>query len=185
MNKLNLLQIYKYSSCLLFAFFLSGFLFSFQGDQWNIFFVKGHALLNDFFNISRFVADNNPYFNSICNDLDKAYLPIAYLIIKLFTFCVDYTGLDQRDCYFNSGAMIQAFLFVFLSWALFAHSLKKIGASNTLIVLASISAPAIFQYERGNLIMISVACINYYFAYYNQVGAKRYIGLSLFCLSIA
>ena len=184
LKKLSIYQLYKIASYFLFSIFIIGFLAYYHGDQWNIFFLKGQATFSDFFNIACFTSDNNPYFNDICSDSDKAYLPFSYLLVKLFTVGVDYRGMTPYGCLQNTGAMIQAILFVVVSLSAYIYSLKKLGTNNSMLVLAAISAPVIFQYERGNLIMISAACLICFLAFYNEIGYKKYIGLTLFCVSM-
>ena len=184
LRKLSIYQLYKIASYFLFSIFIIGFLAHYHGDQWSIFFLKGQATFSDFFNLSCFTADNNPYFNDVVIDRDKAYLPFSYLIIKLFSIGVDYNGMTPYGCIQSTGAMAQAVLFVLVSLGVYIYSLKKLGANNSFLILATISAPAIFQYERGNLIMLSAACLVCFLAFYNEIGYKKYIGLTLFCISM-
>ena len=156
------------------------------GAQLDIFFLKTRNLFADFFNVMIYIADKDVYFNPVNGTQEKIYLPLAYLFMRLFSGFADYSGLQLEQIYSISPAMVSFMLFTLGSIFLFFHSLNKISKINAKMALVlCLSSVFLFTIERGNLIMIAVACAFYFLAYRNSDRPwLRYLALLSLCVSV-
>lgn len=153
-----------------------------------LFFWSGDYLGNDFFNVMRYIAERDPYNNTINGVQEKLYLPLSYMLLYPFTYLVDYTQLSLEDCWINTTCLVSYACFTILSLILWALSIVKlldkykIPRSYTLLLIFT----SIFFYsiERGNLIVIAAALVNFYICYYDS-NDKIKKSFALICISIA
>jgi len=154
-----------------------------------VLFNEGKWILSDFFFTLRSLLDGDPYGNS------EIYMPLSYLILYPFSQLCDYGALTIEhdrvfltECWGIPFGMVSYMFLLLMMSLLFWHSLQKLNRKHGLINLSFLllffSSIFIFSIERGNLIILSAACVNYYFAYYDDVDKKkRYF--ALFSLVIA
>lgn len=142
----------------------------------------------DFFNVQRYIAERDPYFNEINGQSEKVYLPIAYCLLLPFNSLCDYANMSLQDCWDSNISVFSAVFFLLLSLFFLFDSLYRLNskkgwrAFNTFLLL--FSSIFLFSIERGNLIILTVAGINYFLAFYDSESIwLRRIGL--FCLCMA
>lgn len=176
-----------YVMIILIVFWMISFVLNPIGDQQNVFYAKTSDLFADFFNVLIYTSDRNPYFNEVNGFGEKGYLPLSYLIVYPFTCFTDYSKMTLKDCWQSQSAMISCVIFVFSSFAVYLHSIKvllkqkKISFWPTALIICS--SVLLFSLERGNTIILSVALLNYYLAYYNADNKYlRYFSLISLCI---
>lgn len=151
-------------------------------------FRAGEDFMADFFNVQRYIADRDPYFNEINTRSEHGYLPLSYLLLVPFNSLCDYAHMSLEDCWHSPIAVYSAIVFLIISLFFFFDSLFRLNSKkgwriyNTFLLL--FTALFLHTIERGNEIFISAACINYFLAFYNadNVWTRR---LGLFCLCFA
>ena len=154
------------------------------GSQLNVFFAKTDNFLADFFNVQLYIADWDPYHNTINGLGEKCYLPFTYLFLELFNGFFHYSGATLSDCYASSEAMVSCLFLMGFSALMLYHSLECIGQFPTrLKFVLFFSSLLLFSVERGNLIILCVALICYFIAYRNsEVRWKKYSALTALCV---
>lgn len=174
---------------LLFLYFLVFPSSILRFNQHMILYVEGHWLLSDYFLTLRSLLDGDPYGHC------EIYMPLTYLILYPFSQMEDYGSLtlDQDrvfldDCWACPWGMVSYMLLLLIMSLFFWHSLQKLNRhhylSNWSMILLFFSSIFIFSIERGNLIILSAAFVNYFFAYY-QDSDKKKVWFALFCLCMA
>lgn len=154
-----------------------------------ILFEDGRWMLSDFFFTLRSLVDGDPYGNS------EIYMPLTYLLLYPFSQLADYASLTVEhdrvylnECWGIPVGMVSYMFLLLLMSLLFWHSLQKLNRKNYLsnwsIGLLFFSSIFIFSIERGNLIILSAALVNYFFAYYKD-SDRRKVFFALFALCIA
>jgi len=153
-----------------------------------VLFRGAQDFMADFFNVQRYISENDPYFNEINGQCEKPYLPLCYLILKPFNNLCDYANMSLEDCWYSPLAEISALVFLLISLFFFFHSLSLLNSNNEWkayhILLLLFSSVFLFTIERGNLIILTVACINYFLAFYDSKNVWKY-RLGLLCLCLA
>lgn len=154
------------------------------GHQEYVFFNGGNDLFADYFNVHRFIAEQDPYFNEMVSN----YLPLSYLLLMPLNQVCDYAHMTQDDCYTCNVAVISAVVFLIISLFFFFDSLNRLSNKqgwrifNTFLLLFS----SIFLYsiERGNMVFLAAAGVNYFLVYYDAKTAwTRRFGLSCLCIA--
>ena len=154
-----------------------------------ILFNEGQWLLSDFFLTLRSLLDGDPYGNY------EIYMPLTYLVLYPFSQICDYGALSVEhdwlfltECWAIPKAMLSYLFLLLIMLLLFWHSLYQLkrqhGLANWSFLLLFFSSIFIFSLERGNLIILSAACVNYFLAYHDDVDKKK-VYLALFSLVIA
>ena len=171
---------------LLIVVFLILLLYNPLGAQLNVFFARTADLFADFLNLQIYISDNDVYHNMYKGLSQKNYLPIAYMILALFSGFEQYSGKTLPDTYLSHPAIISCILFTLISVLLFFHSLSKLVKLDAkLIFIISFTSVFLFAIERCNLIMIAASMAFYYLAYKDSVYLKyRYFALTALCLSV-
>ncbi len=153
-----------------------------------VIFRAGDDFMADFFNLQRYIADRDPYFNEVNTRSEHGYLPLSYLIVLPFNNLCDYAHMSLEDCWHSHIAVYSALVFLMISLFFFFDSLFRLNSKkgwriyNTFLLL--FTALFLHAIERGNEIFISAACINYFLAFYDADNVwKRRLGL--FCLCFA
>lgn len=169
---------------LLTGFFLWDLLSDPLGIQLNVFFRRTEDFMADFFNVQRYIADWDPYHNTINGLGEKCYLPFTYLFLELFNGFFHYSDATLSDCYASSTAMLSCVMFVLLSVMVFYHALNKLVACSTVQkVLIFFSSIMLFAIERGNMIILCAALLCYFLAYKDAASPwKRVFALSCLCI---
>ena len=169
---------------LLTGFFLWDLLSDPMGIQLNVFFRRTEDFMADFFNVQRYIADWDPYHNTINGLGEKCYLPFTYLFLELFNGFFHYSDATLSDCYASSTAMLSCVMFVLLSVMVFYHALNKLVACSTVQkVLIFFSSIMLFAIERGNMIILCAALLCYFLAYKDAASPwKRVFALSCLCI---
>ena len=181
---------------LFFAILVGCYLFLLAGKspievlnhQEYVIFRAGQDFMADFFNVQRYISENDPYFNEINGPSEKPYLPLCYLIVKPFNYLCDYANMSLEECWESPLAEVSALVFLLISLFFFFHSFlllninKEWNSYNTFLLL--FSSVFLFTIERGNLIILTVACINYFLAFYDSKNVWKYrFGLLCLCLA--
>ena len=161
-------------------------LFADPSHQLHVFFLKLDNFFADFYNTLIYIADKNPYYNELNGTCNKNYLPFSYMILYPFTLLTNYSSISLEDCWNSQIAVLSCFFFTLLSLFLLFHSLyllcKKYKCSPIILFIIFFSSINLYALERGNEIMISAACINY-FVYVKDQNEKKWYGI--ICLAIA
>lgn len=156
--------------------------------QDEVIFRSGNDFMADFFNLQRYIAERDPFFSEINGQSEHAYLPIAYLMLMPFNNLCDYAHMSLQDCWDSHISVFSAVLFLLLSLFFFFDSLYRLNRKkewrtfNTFLLL--FSSIFLFTIERGNLIILTVAGINYFLVFYDS-ESKWLQRLGLFCLCFA
>lgn len=157
--------------------------------QGTILFMKGEWMLSDYFFTLRSLLDGDPYGNL------EIYMPLTYLLLYPFSQLYDYGILTVEhdrvflnECWSVPFGMVSYMFLLLLMSLLFWHSLYKLNKKKYLsswsFVLLFFSSIFIFSIERGNLIILSAACINYFLAFHEDTNKKK-VYFALFSLVIA
>lgn len=168
----------------LILLFISELIICPLGTQLNVFFAKTDNLLADFFNVQIYIADWDPYHNTVNGLGEKCYLPFTYLFLELFNGVFNYSGASLHDCYTSFTAMMSCLLFMIVSLFLFFHSmtcLTEIPSKLKFVLL--LSSVILFSFERGNIIILCAALICYFLAYKDSECSWLRL-FSLVCLCI-
>lgn len=149
-----------------------------------VIFRGGKNFMADFFNIERFLVDGDPYFNA----LNGSYLPLGYLILWPFSRLCDYGHMSLTDCWHSPIAIFSAMLFLLISLFFFFDSLSRLNSKkewhryHTFLLL--FTSAFLFSIERGNLVFLSLAGVNYFLAYYDSKTVwKRRLALFGLCFA--
>lgn len=169
---------------LLIGIFIVALIINPTGSQLNVFFAKTGNFLADFFNVQIYIADWDPYHNTINGLGEKCYLPFTYLFLELFNGFFHYSGAQLSNCYVSSEAMASCIFLMGFSVLILYHSLGCLGILSTkLKYVLFFSSLLLFSVERGNLIILCVALICYFIAFRNsEVMWKRCFALVALCV---
>lgn len=161
-------------------------LFADPSHQLHVFFLKLDNFFADFYNTLIYIADKNPYYNELNGTCNKNYLPFSYMILYPFTLLTNYSSISLEDCWSSKIAVLSCFFFTLFSLFLLFHSLyllcKKYKCTPVILFIIFFSSINLYTLERGNEIMISAACINYFIYLKNEKDKKWY---GIICLSVA
>lgn len=154
--------------------------------QLNVFFHKLDDFFADYFNHIRYTASRDPYFNQINELREHIYLPLCYLILYPQTLFIDFSSMSLQDCWNSQAALLSAGAFLSISIFFFLHSLyllcRKFECPLYLLIIIFFSSINLFAMERGNFILLTAACINY-FLYTKDCEQRKWIGI--ICLALA
>ncbi|MDR0940175.1 MAG: DUF2029 domain-containing protein [Mediterranea sp.] len=154
--------------------------------QLNVFFRGGDDFLADYFNHTRYAAGRDPYFNTINGLHEHIYPPLCYLLLYPQTLFVPYSSMSLAECWTSPAALLCAGLFLALSLFFYLHSLfllcRKFEAPRYLWIVILFSSVSLFALERGNFILLTAACVNYFICFKDS-GRKRW--LCVLCLALA
>ena len=154
--------------------------------QLNVFFHKLEDFFADYFNHIRYTAGKDPYFDLTNGSHEHIYLPLCYMILYPQTLFIDFSSMSLQDCWNSQQALLSAGIFLLISIFFFLHSLyllcKKYVCPRYILVIIFFSAVTLFAMERGNFILLTAACINY-FLYTLNNERMRWIGI--ICLALA
>jgi hypothetical protein len=141
-------------------------------------------LFGDFFLVLTWIADKNPYSDSLAS----IYLPLCYLILYPFSFLNDYASISLDDAWNSEIGMLSAFFFSIFSLIFLYFSLYKLGKKpkSTLMISGFLFFSSMNQLAitTGNFIILSAAFVSAFLWLYDS-PKKEYRALSLIFLSIA
>lgn len=156
------------------------------GDQLNVFYSKGKLPFNDFYNVMIYIADGDPYHNTLNGLAQKPYLPISYVIMDLFSGFWHFSGSRSQECLSHPSAVMGCLVFTLIMVSVFLHSIFALlkGSNLKLFMVVLFSYTFIFTIERGNLIFLTVSFVNYFLAY--KDSDNKYLRwFAIFCISMA
>lgn len=193
-NELSITQ--KFTAAFLFLLILHWVLFVIYpgGIQRALFFSEGRDFMADFFNPLRYVAEGNPYFGFIGKTGaagapgERIYPPLAYLILYPFSQTENYSSMTLQECWSNPGSMIAAIFFTVFSCFVFYFALNELCAkykvNKIIIIPLMLSGLFMRSVERGNLIVLSIACTITFIAFYDsQDPFKRNLAVIMLAVS--
>jgi len=158
---------------LLFCMWLIGFIQDYDGEQANIFYQKTQNYNADFFNVAKYAASPNPYLSQDNTMEERAYLPLSYVIMRLFSKMADYQTLSAFDAGFSTISLATSSFAIFLMAALLFLQLyeQKTGGKATkfgVALMIVLSGAFIRAFERGNLILLTITCIIFFIMNYKS-----------------
>lgn len=153
----------------LFAVFAALLVWQPYGDQLAIFFRKTEDFFADYFNPAKMSFDRNPYWFGLDDPApqEHGYPPLAYFIFYFLSRFADYSHLSAFEAGYTTTGLASAFLFMTLVtvcfFALLRHAYEKQGVLGVLLpVCLFISSVFLFSFERGNNIILAVACATFF-----------------------
>lgn len=165
-------------------------IFSFSSQRMLI-FIGGQDFGADYFNTNRYVADFDPYGNTINGSYNHNYLPINYVFQYILSLTADYANMTLSDCWHDLwGCLIPFAIYTLICACVFVYSLfliaRRFNVNHNWILLLIMSSIMIYTLERGNAILLAVTFINLFIAYFDShIKSKRYLAIiSLACASV-
>ena len=151
------------------------------GYQLNV-VLNGWDLFADFYNILRYIADRNPYFNEINGFQEKNYFPIAYLILYPFSSFRNYSSMSLYEVQTDAISNLSLVIFISFEILLFFIYLNKMNKedkySNFIIILMFFSSIIFNCIERANLAFLTSSFVVIFLIYYKSDNKiERFIGL--------
>lgn len=174
---------------ILFSIWLIGFTSDFQGEQANVFFQKTGNYNADFYNVAEYSTSPNPYIGDPNTQPEKAYLPLSYVLMRLFSNMADYKNLGPFEAGLSSISLTTSTFAIFLVCAILflqLYELKKGTKATKFLVALSIVLSGAFlrAFERGNIIMLAIVCVMFFIMNYKSEN-KVLKELSFIALAIA
>ncbi len=167
-----------------FSFFGRTFL-GYEYPDGSFLFWPGDRFM-DFFNVNKMVSEGKPYIEHY-----SSYPPFILGIAWIFSLFADYMLFTAKEVSMMPIGMISYVVFVMVFTALIAVVLYKfLGAREELfskkwmlfLTVACIifTAPYIFMLDRGNYLLVAVACYLAFVYFYeeNEVAAAIFLGLA-------
>lgn len=162
-----------------------GFITNGRSNQWFLFADTNDAFM-DFFNSVYDASFKNPY-----SQRGVIYPPLSYCIYKIFVSLIpSYAFLPGSFALRNfSYAAIYYFIFSLIQFAVFVKLIAKLydkgnKQNKMLCVCVSLSAPILFCIDRGNLILLSLICVLWFFLFKDSKN-KYLCESSLILLAVA
>ena len=141
------------------------------GYQLNV-VLNGWDLFADFYNILRYIAERNPYFNEINGVAEKIYFPIAYLILYPFSLFRDYSNMSLYEVQTDAISNLSLVIFISFEILLFFIYLNKMNKqdkySNLIIILIFFSSIILVSIERANLAFLTSSFVVIFLIYYKS-----------------
>ncbi|MEI0526857.1 glycosyltransferase family 87 protein [Brachyspira murdochii] len=157
------------------------------GRQLNI-VLGGWDLFADFYNVLRFIARKDPYFDYVLGQAYQSYLPLSYLLIYPFSIIRNYANMSLYDVQVDPVSNMSLVIFMFIAVLLFILFLKKLYSKkdyNYIIpLLLFITTPVIFTIERANIMFHTAAFVVMFLCLYKSEKKYEQI-IALICLGIA
>ena len=176
--------VYLITGCVLLSYVIHLILLCWNpsGSQLNIFYSSLKDFFADFFNVLRYVAGRDVYFNEIGGGQESPYLPLSYMLLYPFSCLNNYTTMSLSDCWHSQISMMSVFMYTLFSIVVFIHALalliKKYDVNKLLLVPIRISNIFLFSIERGNWILLAAAGVFYFLALSDSKNLPaRYFGL--------
>ena len=160
------------ASSFLFLLFLILFYINPEGSQAYVFFRKTADYMADFYNVAKYSADGNPYYN----EFRGSYPPISYVLMMILSKFAPYKELGAFEAGKTTMGLATSAYFMFFVSGLFfllLHSFVKGGRGIRFLLVSSffVSGIFIFTYERGNLVILSALFSTFYLFNYRSENA--------------
>ena len=185
--------VWIFGSVLLAGFLIWAFLLmkAPNGLQSHVFFWQDpHDIFMDFYNTVYFGYGRTPYTWGLMHT--RTYFPLAYMIVYPFAMLYPYNVEDWGTSYAArtgwpsgiAGFAFMAFSLIIVLYALY-RLIKRKEIQKLFILLAfSLSSVMLFNYDRGNLIVLTAGLVVLFFLLKDQNEKwKRYLGC--FFLAVA
>lgn len=188
MQRKQLLDTYKklfWSSWIVFGLFA---VISFSSQRM-LFFNGGNDFGADYFNTNRYVAEFDPYGNTINGACNHNYLPINYVFQYILSLTADYGQMTLSDCWHDLwGCLLPFALYSIICVGFFLYSLIKVAQrfkiNKRWIFIPMLSSIMLYTIERGNTILIAATFVNLFIAYFDNPN-KGWRRIAVIALSIA
>ena len=192
MRKINLTYTNTFVVVLfiLFLAFVIGLLNNPFGAQRQIFFSGMEDFFADFFNILRYIADRDPYFNPVNGYGEKAYFPLSYLILYPFSQLDNFNAMSLQETWNSKIGLMSVFLFTMFSVFLLFFSLNQLRKKYDVTTSPAVFIGLVLSYtffitiERGNTIMLATAFVIFFICYYNSECKNERV-LAIISLALA
>lgn len=174
----------------LFIVFVGQYTAKLDGVQANILFRKGEDFFADYFNVTYYSKDMDPYHCEYNGLAEKAYFPLTYIIFYWFSHLIDYDALETPfptdTMQILSAVLIMSGFCLILFLALRELSGLKNGFRYLLLLSFALSGIFLFSFERGNSILIAAGgCVIFLATYTSQNKFLREIGYLMLALAAA
>jgi hypothetical protein len=164
--------VFIFISCVLFLFFAVGLFKNPYGPQRLIFAWGMNDFFADFFNELHYVADRDPYFNMRHGGGAMTYFPLTYLIVYPFSQLDNFNSMTLQEAWNSSIGLMSVFLYtgfnVFLLLTALNQIAKKYLVSPLILISLVLSYIFFCSIERGNIVILSSACIGFFICYYDS-----------------
>jgi len=159
-------------SCVLFLSFAEGIIRNPSGPQRLVFFRGMGDFFADFFNVLRYIAGRDPYFDKNVRYGQMGGLPIGALILYPFSKLDNFSMMTLQETWNSKMGLMSAFLFigfsVFLLFSALNKIIKKYSISPAVLISLVLSSVCLFSVERGNSVILSAAFISIFICYYDS-----------------
>jgi hypothetical protein len=180
--------VFIFISCVLFLFFAVGLFKNPYGPQRLIFFQGMMDFFADFFNELYYAADRDPYFNLRHGDGTITYFPLTYLILYPFSQLDNFNTMTLQEEWNSRIGLMSVFLYtgfnVFLLLTALNQIAKKYLVSPLILISLVLSYIFFVSIERGNIVILSAACIGFFICYYDSKNKYKRI-LAVISLALA
>ncbi len=163
-----------------------------RGSQLDLYFRQLDDFMADFLNPVRFSVRRNPYFDEKLDPMHHNQAALFYM----FCWAVGRMAEVKDDVdvgwlgtmWENRLLLLLSFFYLMASVLVLIHSLLclslKFKASRMIIFPLMVSTVMLYAIERANHIIIAVACITYFIAFYDSPDRKKRLFACL-CLALA
>jgi len=186
MKKSIYTTVFIFISCVLFLFFAIGIFKNPYGPQRLIFFHGMMDFFADFFNVLHYIADRDPYFGPGGGAV--TYFPLTYLILYPFSQLDNFGTMSLPEAWNSRIGLMSVFLFTVFSVFLLLTALNQIAkkylVSPLLLISLVLSYIFFVSVERGNIVILSAACIGFFICYYDSKNKYKRM-LAVISLALA
>ncbi len=174
------------------AYFLFVLCSSNAKEQYTIFFggpASGDSFM-DFFNVVKYVSTRDPYhYTELFGLSEKAYPPLAYLILYPFSLLLDYKGITPVMAKGSQMGLMSLFFFLGVSVLVYAFLLYHYKTGSGLTKAATVfalfsSGIFLFAVERANTILLTVGFLAAFLFWYKS-DSRRLREFSYIALACA
>ncbi|MDR2692663.1 MAG: DUF2029 domain-containing protein [Chitinispirillales bacterium] len=173
------LNIFVFVICGLFVAFAVGLMMNPLGTQRYMFFNGMKDFFADFLNVLHYIAERDPYFNTVNGYCEHAYFPLAYMIYYPFSQLDNFSMMSLYEAWGSRIGLFSCFLltgfFVFLLFAALYQIVKKYYVSPYILISLVLSYIVIHTLERGNLVILSAACVGFFICNYDSENKRKRI----------
>lgn len=174
------------------AYFLYKLCASNAKEQYTIFFggpASGDSFM-DFFNVVKYVSTRDPYhYTELFGLSEKAYPPLAYLMLYPFSLLLDYKGISPVTAKGSQLGIMSLFFFLGVSVLIYAFLLYHYKTGSGLTKAATVfalfsSGTFLFAVERANTIILTVGFLAAFLFWYKS-DSRRLREFSYIALACA
>lgn len=179
-------------SFLLWAYYL--FKGGIESSQFDIFFLNCKNFIADNSNVVGYSSLLDPYHNTVFGLQEKAYPPLTYVILYIFSKIVDadsfivpqagYVNMATDFKYLTIYMIFMAIIMIMLYTLIQVTKKGKMSVKIMTGFALCFSAPMLYSIERGNTIIFTVFLCMFFLFYYDSEN-KILKELALIALAIA